>query len=72
LPAWKRTRCGGAALNRVPGSRPKWRGALAGVRPQLAVLSLVTSGPLILLLLAGAFAERGRTVERWLRKSAQG
>lgn len=37
-------------------------GALAGVRPQLAVLSLVTSGPLILLLLAGAFAERGRTI----------
>jgi len=40
-----------------------WHGALAGVRPQLAVLSLVTSGPLILLLLAGAFAERGRTIE---------
>ncbi len=39
-----------------------WRRALAGVRPQLAVLSLVTSGPLILLLLAGAFAERGRTI----------
>ncbi len=43
--------------------RLRWPGALTGIRPQLALLTVLTSGPLILLLLAGAVAERGRVIE---------
>ena len=40
----------------------RWPAAPAGIRPRLALLSLLASGPLVLLLMAGAVAERSRTV----------
>ena len=41
---------------------PRWPVPASGVRRQLAVLSLMASGPLIALLLASAVAERDRTI----------
>ena len=40
-----------------------WPDALTGIRPQLALLTTLACGPLILLLLASAVAERGRVIE---------
>jgi len=50
-------------LGAMARRRLHWPGALTGIRPQLALLTVLTSGPLILLLLAGAVAERGRVIE---------
>lgn len=43
--------------------RLHWPDALAGIRPQLALLTTLACGPLTLLLLSSAVAERGRVIE---------
>ena len=43
--------------------RLHWPDTLTGIRPQLALLTTLACGPLILLLLASAVAERGRVIE---------
>ena len=39
-----------------------WQAMLSGIRPRLVLLCLLTSGPLTMLLLAGAYSERERAI----------